>query len=246
MDNRNHRITFLQAAKAVLEEIKQPMHFKKITELAIQKGYLETKGKTPEWTMGARLSVDIKKRGRASEFIRMGSGRYGLRVWKRAFRTLIPRSQETKDRRYWLVSVDPKNFEADIRNGSLDLVGVKGRMLRTLEKIRPGEAIVVYLKRVAQFAAILKAEGEAYTDGSERWPVGSEELTARIKCKPELITLGTARLDARPLYDELELFNQYPAKHRTLALRNGITEISKADYENISNNVRRVVEMPSP
>jgi len=224
--------TFLEAAKAVLEEMKVPMHFKKITEMAIQKGYLRSDGKTPEWTMGARLSVDIKTRGENSEFLRVGSGRYGLRRWKRSKHSSLSGRADRAGPHYWLVSAEPENFEADLRNGRLDTIGVKQRMLRTLEKLQPGDFVVLYLKRVAQFGAILEVTGTARLDTSPRWPVGDKELVARIDCKP-VVVLKEDRLDARPLYGKLDVFTQYPAKHRTLALRNGITEISPSDFDTI-------------
>jgi hypothetical protein len=231
--------TFLQAAKAVLEETKQPMHFKKITEVALQKGYLRTTGKTPEWTMGARLSVDVKRRGAESDFLRVGNGRYGLRVWKRRGRALKPADVEGDSPSYWLVSVQRENFEADLASGRFDTVGVKPRMLKTLESLNKGDIILLFIKRVAQFGAILEVNGAAYVDDSPRWPVLSKELSARISCRP-LLVLRSERVDARPLYDKLEVFTQYPAKHRTLALRNGITEISRRDFAIIERALRRI------
>ena len=233
-------MTFLRAAKAVLEEMKQPMHFKKITELAFQKGYLETKGKTPEWTMGARLSVNIKKLGRSSDFIRIGNGRYGLRIWKREKRSVTAHVAEEQDHRYWLVSVEPENFRADLNSNRIDTIGVKARMLRTLASLSPGDPVVLYLKRVAAFAAILEVAGSPFTDDSERWPKVAGELSARIAGKPVLVLSEDKLLDARPLYSVLEVFNRYPAKHRTLALRNGITEICRMDYEKIRDSMNKL------
>lgn len=233
MRDRKTDLTFLEAAKAVLEEMKQPMHFKKIAEVAIQKKYLLSNGKTPEWTMGARLSTDIKKRGGKSEFIRTDNGKYGLRRWKRSTLSLsVPMSKPSSSGpHYWLVSADRKNFESDERAGTLDTVGVKYRMRNTLAQVGEADKLVIYIKRAAEFAAILKAVGEPYFDDSERWPVGSKDLTSRIAAKPELVLTDGNRLDARHLYSRLSIFNQYPEKHRTLALRNGITEISKRDFE---------------
>lgn len=232
-------MTFLSAAKAILEEMKVPMHFKKITELAIQKRYISSNGKTPEWTMGARLSVDVKENGPKSEFMRIDSGRYGLRRWKRGKIALPDTSTLETGPRYWLVSVEPENFEADEKSNRLDTIGLKHRMRRTLAKLRPGDQVAIYLKRVAAFSAILEITGKAYEDASQRWPLNGSELSARIRCKPKLVLPKVKNLDARPLYGRLQVFTQYPAKHRTLALRNGITEISKEDFEIIENSMRQ-------
>lgn len=236
MKTRQQALTFLQAAKAVLEEMKQPMHFKKITELAIQKKLLKSKGKTPEWTMGARLSVDLKEKGAKSEFIRTDNGKYGLRRWKRMPSLSIPAvngaSSDTA-RRYWLVAVEPENFIADEKAETFDTVGVRYRMRRTLARVSPGDQIILYIKKSAQFGAILESIGETYIDDSDRWPKAGAELSARIAVKPKSVLDEKHRFDARPMYMELDVFSQYPAKHRTLALRNGITEISEADFDRI-------------
>lgn len=229
-------MTFLEAARAVLEDMKQPMHFKKITEVAIQKRYLKTRGKTPEWTMGARLSVDVKENGFSSDFIRTDNGKYGLRRWKRSTKSsTIPVSREDPERtRYWLVAVDPRNFSSDEKAGTFDTIGVKYRMRNTLARLSPDDVVVIYLKKVAKFAAVMVVKGESYIDDSKRWPVSGKELSARIDVEPKLILKKDSRLDARQLYSSLAVFTQYPEKHRTLALRNGITEISESDFDIVS------------
>ena len=237
---RKGSMTFLEAAKNVLEEMKVPMHFKKITELAIQKGYLASSGKTPEWTMGARISVDIKQNGANSEFARVDSGRYGLRRWKRGKSSPRTDKHEDEGPRYWLVSTEPANYESDLSNSRLDTVGVRRRMMRTLQKLKPGDRVVLYLKRKAEFGAALEVTGDAREDDSPRWPVGDKELSARISCKPLLI-LREKRVNARPIYSKLDVFTQYPEKYRTLALRNGITEISRSDFAMIQAAIESIL-----
>ena len=48
-------MTFLQAAEVVLRSAKKPLSARQITEIALGRGLLETKGKTPEATMSAAL-----------------------------------------------------------------------------------------------------------------------------------------------------------------------------------------------
>ena len=242
MISKSKNMTFLEAAKAILEETKQPMHFKKITELAIQKNYLKSKGKTPEWTMGARLSVDIKEKGAHSEFIRTDNGKYGLSKWKKASisKSLANLQNNRKsDNRFWLVAVDKGNFEHDLENNSLDTVAVKYRMRNTLAKLSPGDKVLVYVKKAAEFAAILEVDGEPYIERTDRWPVQGAELAARVKAKSLVILDKDNRIDARSLYNQMEVFTQYPVKHRTLALRNGITEILESDYELVNKLVSK-------
>jgi hypothetical protein len=48
-------MTFLQAAEAVLRSAKKPLTADEITTIAVRRGLIETKGKTPAATMSARL-----------------------------------------------------------------------------------------------------------------------------------------------------------------------------------------------
>lgn len=54
-------MTFYEAAIEVLLKAGRPLHFKKITEAAIQENLLSHIGKTPEVTMGERLSQEVKR-----------------------------------------------------------------------------------------------------------------------------------------------------------------------------------------
>ena len=58
-------MTFTEAALEVLRSAGEPLHYKKITELAIERNLLSHIGKSPEVTMSSRLATLVKKdRGR--------------------------------------------------------------------------------------------------------------------------------------------------------------------------------------
>jgi restriction system protein len=71
----------LDAAKAVLQKAEKALHYKEITRRMLDQGLWETKGKTPEATVNARLAVEIKKNGTESTFQRTKPGVFALRVW---------------------------------------------------------------------------------------------------------------------------------------------------------------------
>jgi len=82
----NAGFSFTDCAEKVLEEFggKKPMHYKEITEKALQKGWLVTGGKTPEATMYAQVITEIKrqqKRGERPRFVQHGRGYVGLSQW---------------------------------------------------------------------------------------------------------------------------------------------------------------------
>ncbi len=66
------------AARDVLREIGHPLHYTDITEIALESGYLQSAGHTPQNTMRARLSVDVRDNPE-SLFIQTAPGVYGLK-----------------------------------------------------------------------------------------------------------------------------------------------------------------------
>lgn len=78
--------SFSDCAIKVLEEFggKNPMHYRLITDKALDLGWLQTGGKTPEASMYAQLINEIKrskKRGEQPRFKQHGKGYFGLTQW---------------------------------------------------------------------------------------------------------------------------------------------------------------------
>lgn len=71
-------VSFKLAAIKILKEAKEPLHYEEITKRALEQNLIETSGATPEATMNAQLSVDIKNKGKTSAFIRNKLGFYSL------------------------------------------------------------------------------------------------------------------------------------------------------------------------
>ena len=74
-------MTFTEAAGQVLREAGEPLDAEELTARARASELIETKGKTPEATMEARLAVDIRDRGAHSTFQRTAPGMFALREW---------------------------------------------------------------------------------------------------------------------------------------------------------------------
>ncbi|HKG40363.1 MAG TPA: HTH domain-containing protein [Conexibacter sp.] len=70
---------FLHVAEALFERERRPMSARELVDLALRDGLLETGGSTPWQTMKAKLSVEIRKNGEQSTFVRVGPGSFFLR-----------------------------------------------------------------------------------------------------------------------------------------------------------------------
>jgi len=72
---------FKKAAAQILEKAGRPLDYRQITNLAKEKGFLKTSGKTPWATMNAQLNQDIKQKSDKSIFQSLGKGIFALRKW---------------------------------------------------------------------------------------------------------------------------------------------------------------------
>ncbi|MFI5306237.1 MAG: HTH domain-containing protein [Polyangiales bacterium] len=72
-------MTFTEAALEVLRSAGEPLHYKKITELAIAGNLLSHVGKSPEVTMSSRLATLVKKDRGQSQIIKVRPGVFALR-----------------------------------------------------------------------------------------------------------------------------------------------------------------------
>lgn len=72
-------MTFTEAAVEVLRLVGRPLHYKKITEIAIERNLLSHVGKSPEITMSSRLATMVKKDRGEAPIIKVKPGVFGLR-----------------------------------------------------------------------------------------------------------------------------------------------------------------------
>lgn len=70
---------FLDAAYQLLKEFERPMSCHELTQIAIARGLLITRGLTPVSTMASLLYTDIEKNGVNSRFAKIGRDQYVLR-----------------------------------------------------------------------------------------------------------------------------------------------------------------------
>lgn len=111
--------SFVDCAQKVLGEFggKKPMHYREITGKALGKGWLVTRGQTPEATMYAQVLTEIKrqqKRGERPRFVQHGRGYVGLSQWMGrglAFQIDQHNQQVRKALCDRLLAMKPREFE---------------------------------------------------------------------------------------------------------------------------------------
>jgi restriction system protein len=79
MDREDKKLTALEAAYRVLVDADRPMTAAEITRHVLEKRMWSSQGTTPDATINARISVDIKTNGAASRFVRVGPSTYAVK-----------------------------------------------------------------------------------------------------------------------------------------------------------------------
>ena len=69
----------LDAAYKVLTESSQPLNARQICDMAVEKGYWEPQGATPDATISSAILAEMKKIGDTSRFERVGKGLFAAR-----------------------------------------------------------------------------------------------------------------------------------------------------------------------
>lgn len=98
------QMTFLDAVYQLLKESGEPRHYRWLTEEAMKRGLIETKGKTPADTMHASLGAEIRRGSegmKPSRFVKTGRGMFGLAEWEQA-QMGAEAAKPAKEQRYFI------------------------------------------------------------------------------------------------------------------------------------------------
>ncbi|HBU11046.1 MAG: hypothetical protein US57_C0001G0036 [Candidatus Moranbacteria bacterium GW2011_GWC2_37_73] len=90
---------FKTSAIEILKQEGKPLHYKDITRLALEKGILETEGATPDSSMNSQIIIDIRNKGKKSDFIKTAPSTYVLNPERseNKFEQKIEEDEETED-----------------------------------------------------------------------------------------------------------------------------------------------------
>src|SRR5271170_34807 len=111
-------MTFTEAAAEVLRLAGKALHYKEITDIAIEKNLLSHVGKSPEVTMGARLAATLKKDSAENPLVRVKPGVFALREWDdKTLKAALEPKKGKKPQRAGAAHEPSHEEEADGANG---------------------------------------------------------------------------------------------------------------------------------
>src|SRR5688572_22266020 len=88
-------MTFLVAAHEILKRERKPLHYKELTERAMDKKLLTFVGRTPEVTMQTQLTNAVKK-APGAPFVRVKPGVFGLLRYPEGVLEPLPGDKEAE------------------------------------------------------------------------------------------------------------------------------------------------------
>lgn len=83
------KLSFLDAAAAILAERDAPMRPAEIADVALARRMVRSEGATPAQTLKGKLSTDILRHQRNSRFMRTGKNEFALREWSARYREYV-------------------------------------------------------------------------------------------------------------------------------------------------------------
>ena len=129
--------SFKDIAYQILKEANKPLHSEEITKIALKRG-LRSIGKTPEKTMEAIISVDIKVNGKKSRFVRTAKSIFFINLnWKLSF-----------DKKYKISKTLSSKQKGDIaENRIAEIIMLYGNKLSCYKPISDDEGIDLIVKK---------------------------------------------------------------------------------------------------
>lgn len=179
-DEPDVAVTFLEAAERVLSGAGEPMHYARLTRVALERGLLVSSGKTPEATMSAQISQHLaaaRRRGNTPRFSGHGRGVYGLTAWEPTgvWREIDQHNDRAKDRMLEsLMALSPEEFEHRVS----ELLSAQGFEVTVTRRSGDGGIdirgrVVVGALFFAGVAVQVKRWRDAVTDGTVRQTRGA-------------------------------------------------------------------------
>lgn len=237
-------MSFIDAAYQLLKESGEPRHYCWLTEEAIRRGLIATKGKTPEATMYASLFTEIssaKPGKRLSRFVRTGRGMFGLAEWQ-VEQGAEPFRGEASEQRYFVFIVNASQGvrrkltarETYERLMKLTAWGI-GERTPYRRDLRPGSKVVFYQAGkdgqrfigTATIASDLRRMSEARA--RERRKVGVEPAHYDLELAD--VEIWKEPKSVGDMVQRLEFISN--KEHFGVHFQGGVRRISEADYYTI-------------
>lgn len=122
--------------------------------------------------------------------------------------------------RYWSDVFTPETWE-ETRSVAFRVLGFREAQARLVQRMRPGDLVLCYLKGTSAFCGVLRVEGDPYVSDTPRhW--SSDVFPARVSTHPVVVSDTDATMVRfTEVADRLRIARGLPSKARTGSLLQG-------------------------
>jgi hypothetical protein len=237
-------MTFADAAYRLLKESGKPRHYRWITEQAMRKGLIKSRGKTPEGTMYVAITDEIRNEipgVRPSRFVKTGRGMFGLAEWQSDTEGKAPKKPEAEQRYFVFIVNDAQGVSGRLPARKIydQLMKIRawgiGERTPYRKNLRKGSRVVFYQagkggQRFIGTATIASAlQPMSAQRGAKRRALGIEPANYDLDLTDVEVWDKT-----KPIVDMVQRLQFISNKdHYGVHFQGGVKRISEADYYTI-------------
>lgn len=230
---------YLELVYDTLKKVGRPLHYRDIASLSGEPKLLSISEDQLPLILAA-ISKDIAEKeeaGETSRFISLGKGVIGLTEW------VSPATEEGDSqpgkRNYWLLTTDKPNFDIDRGVLNFSVQGLRERNKKTVQRFRPGDRVVYYLKGICKLGAIATITSGYYRDQTKLWNESDEMWPSRTRSEPYMVLEDDELIDVKKLIPNLSIV--FDEKNWGLAFQGSIRQLPEDDYILIESEFRKVI-----
>ena len=239
-------MTFTDAAYQLLKESGEPRHYRWLTEEALKRGLIVTKGKTPPDTMYASIFTEIKNDipgKQSSRFIKTGRGMFGLAEWQADTERTTAKKPEAEQRYFVFIVNDAQGVSKRLPARKIydQLMKIRawgiGERTPYRKNLRKGSRVVFYQagKGGQRFIGTAAIASELRTMSAKQ---AAECRALGIEPAKYDLDLSDVEVwkDSKSIVDMVQRLQFISNKdHYGVHFQGGVKRISEADYYTITD-----------
>ncbi len=146
----------------------------------------------------------------------------------------------TPPRNYWMIAVGAEYLEA-LERKQHSVVGFGVAHRKRVQRMEPGDRIMVYARNVLAFAAALTVTERYSEDAHGGFPLepGGEPYRLLVGTRRNVVLDPTQRLDARLIAPRMDYVRKWTPEWWPLAFQGLLHLIPKADFQMLEGEMRR-------
>ena len=141
---------------------------------------------------------------------------------------------------YWMVIKSLENFKIAKERG-FDSVGLRAQHRRMVQRMEPGDRVLIYVSRERFFAATASVISPLVEDQTPIWKdEGGSNLPYRVGIKPDVVLDEGQYIDANQIAPRMDYTRRWTPELWYMAFQGSLHLVSKFDFNLIEEEMRKL------